>query len=167
MSRKAEPAIVAQAKQSIESDVMENPYESPRAVADPDEVAGPNRASKPTPEQRRRWRRAVIPCILFSLAAGFSASFNGDLGAFPLAAWATPAIVAYWLILASTGRRRLAGAVFALWLAAWLAPCGYIWLRYHPVQRDHPIDVFALEAALILVVSHAAAYGGIRIGMRS
>jgi len=147
---------VAEAKQSI--------------VAAPEEVAlGQHADSKPTPEQKRRWRRAVVPCILFSLAAGFCGSLHGDVGAgfgLEVAALATPAIVAYWLIQATTGRRRLADAVFAVWLAGWLAPCGYIWVRLQFEHSDHPIDLFALWAALILAVSHAAAYGGIRIGMR-
>ena len=150
---------------------MENPYESPRAVAEPEVVVVAQHGnSKPTPEQRRRWRRAVVPCILFSLAAGFCGSLHGDVGAgfgLEIAALAIPAIVGYWLILATTGRRRLADAVFAVWLAGWLTPCAYLWLVLQFEHSDHPIDLFALWAALILVVSHVAAYGGIRIGMRS
>ena len=113
----------------------------------------------------------MVPCILFSLAAGVSASLFGDWGVgagLNFSAWAAAAIVAYWLIVASTGRRRLADAVFALWFAGWLAPCGYYWVlfQFQFQHSDHPVAETAQEVALILVVSHVAAYGGIRIGMR-
>lgn len=177
MSRKAESAIVAEAKQSIESDVLENPYESPRTPAEPDEVLGPSRDSKPTPEQKRRWRRAVVPCILLSLAVGCCGSLQFDskkegiadlvpagllIGLLP-----SPAIVGHWLVLTSTGRRRLANTMFGVCAGGWLAVCGLMWLRHivDPVENSLVGEIMAYVVPLV-VVSHIAAYLGIRIGMR-
>jgi len=144
-----------------------NPYQSPRAIAPPDDVRKP----KATLQERRRWRRGVCFGILGAAAVATCMSLWLDsellsLG-LGLAALTIPPIVAYCLFLAARGRRGIADAVFAFWTTGWTLQFAYIWLnqQLEPTGDSGMVGPLSLWMAVLLLTSHLAAYAGLRIGL--